>query len=142
MQQIAIIYWMVNHEFSSFLKIFCSDCYTFKASNKTCTAMPIRWMVLSWLIYHVYKNTYNNVQLLPIYMIRTYISFELSFNIQTLPRHTHNQNLIFFIFENIVRICRDYAVHISFRKTQKIIYMLSLDRNHRDRLTLYWYIHL
>ena len=59
------------------------------------TAMPIRWMVLSWLIYHMYKNMYNNVQLLPIYMIHTYISFELSFNIQTLPRHTHNQNLIF-----------------------------------------------
>ena len=42
---------------------------------------------------------YNNVQLLPIYMIHTYISFELSFNIQTLPRHTHNQNQIFLYFK-------------------------------------------
>ena len=66
---------------------------------------------------------YNKVQLLPMYMIHTYISFELSFNIQTLPRHLHYQNLIFFIFENIVHICRDYAVRISFQETQKKLFI-------------------
>ena len=133
---------MVTHEFSF---VFDNFLLRFLFRSKLLikrTAMPIRWMVLSWLIYHMYKNMYNNLQLLPIYMIHTYISFELSFNIQTLPRHTHNQNLIFlylkilFIFIVIMQ-CTFFS-----KRIRKIIYILSLDRNHGDRLTLYWYIHL